>query len=87
MVRSQPPRGPSLRLLVQDGSTKASHEPLFSWATAEARAEDAEEASDPGEDQGGAGSRMFITESRWPEETGYNMCFFSLSYIKKIVKP
>ncbi len=30
--------------------------------------EDAAEASDPGEDQGGADSKMFITESRWPEE-------------------
>ncbi len=68
MDRSLPPRGPSSRLLVLDGSTIASHEPLFNWVMAEVRAVDAAEASDPGEDQGGADSKMFITASRWPEE-------------------
>ncbi len=68
MDRSLPLRGPSSRLLALDGSTKASHEPLSNWAMAGVRAEDAAEASDPGEDQGGADSKMFTTDSRWPEE-------------------
>ncbi len=70
MDRSRPLRGPSSRLLALGGLTKASQDPLFSKDTvaAEVRAEDAAEASDPGEDQGGADSKMFITDSRWPEE-------------------
>jgi hypothetical protein len=80
MDRSRPQRGPSTRLPALGGSIKASQALLYSWATeaAEAKAEDAAEASDPGEDLGGADSKMFITDSRWQEETGYKMYFFSI---------
>ncbi len=68
--RSQPLRGPSTRLPASGGLIRASRGQPYSLAIAaeEGKVEAVAEASDPGGVQGGAGSRVCTSKSRWPEE-------------------